>query len=562
MDAPGLLAAAERDYDGLMIRCAAFDRELEADLRRVGGEAYERIGALAYRQTFAAQELAADASGKPLMFSKENNSNGSIATVDILYPTSPQLLFLSPTLLKASLVPELDYASSPQWKFPFAPHDLGTYPLANGQTYGGGERSLSGQMPIEETGNLMILLGALAKVEGNADFAAKYWPTLERWAKYLEDKGFDPENQLSTDDFSGHLAHNVNLSAKAIEGLGSYATLAEMRGMKSVAAKYRGLAEGFAKRWVQEAGDANGATRLAFDRPGTWSQKYNLVWDRILGLNLFPKSVLDKEVAFYRANLNPYGLPLDNRADYTKLDWTLWTATLTGRRDDFDALVAPTLRFLNDTPDRLPMTDWHRTLVARQQGFKARSVVGGVYIKMLDEPALWSKWAGRDRETVANWAPFPAPPAVTAFVPTSETAGVEWAYTFDQPSGDWASPGYSTSGWKKGLAGFGSAANPDATIRTQWTSDDIWIRRDFEMPATIPDGLQLEVSHDDDAEVYVNGTLIARLNGANAGYARRRLSKTALAAFRPGRNTIAIHCRETGGDQFIDAGFVTVKYPK
>ena len=562
MDAGALLSLAEKDYERLRMRCDTFDTELEADLRRVGGEAYERIGALAYRQSFAAQQLVADANGKPLFFSKENNSNGSIATVDILYPTSPQMLLLSPALLRASLVPQLDYASSPQWKFPFAPHDLGTYPLANGQTYGGGERSLSGQMPVEETGNLLILLAALAKVEGNADFAAKYWPTLERWAKYLQDKGFDPESQLSTDDFSGHLAHNVNLSAKAIEALGAYAMLAEMRGMKDEATKYRGVARTFAERWVKEAGDANGATRLAFDKPDTWSQKYNLVWDRLLGLSLFPKSVLRKEVDFYRSKMNEYGLPLDNRADYTKLDWTLWTATLTGERSDFDALVAPTARFLNDTPDRLPMTDWHRTSVARQQGFKARSVVGGVFIKMLDDPALWAKWTGRNKEKITGWAPFPSPAIVTSFVPTSEKAGQEWSYTFDAPSGDWTSPSYSASAWKKGLAGFGSAANPDATIRTQWTSDDIWIRRDFEMPAEIPDGLQLEISHDDDAEVYVNGTLIARLGGANSGYNRIRLSPKALATFRPGRNTIAIHCKETGGDQFIDAGFVTVKYPK
>ena len=256
---------------------------------------------------------------------------------------------------------------------------------------------------------MLALLAALARVEGNADFCVKYWPVLEKWAEYLKAKGFDPENQLCTDDFAGHLAHNVNLSAKAICGLGAFGQLCELRGKKAEAAEYGKLAKEFAVKWVKEADDGD-HFRLAFDKPGTWSQKYNVVWDRILGLNLFPAAMLRKEMDFYKTKQSAFGLPLDSRKDYTKLDWTLWTATLTQDPADFTALLDPVYRFLNETPNRVPMTDWFDTKTAKHVGFQARSVVGGVFLQMLYDRAGWKKWASRDVTKAANWAPLPKPP--------------------------------------------------------------------------------------------------------------------------------------------------------
>jgi len=230
---------------------------------------------------------------------------------------------------------------------------------------------------------------------------------LEKWADYLKTKGFDPENQLCTDDFAGHLAHNVNLSAKAICGLGAFGKLCGMRGDTAKETAFLQSAREFAARWVKEADDGD-HFRLAFDKPGTWSQKYNLVWDRILGLNLFPVEVLRKEMDFYKTRQNTYGLPLDSRKDYTKLDWTLWTATLTQNRGDFEALVEPVYRFLQESPSRVPMTDWFDTKTGKKVGFQARSVVGGVFLQMLYDSGLWKQWAGKDKTKPPNWAPLPA----------------------------------------------------------------------------------------------------------------------------------------------------------
>jgi hypothetical protein len=393
-EAADLIRMGRRDHDSLLARSKAFDDQLMADMRRAGGEKYARLASLAYRQTLAAHKLVADADGTPQYFPKENFSNGCIATVDVIYPSAPFALLFNPKLLRAQLQPVLEYARMGRWRWPFAPHDLGTYPHANGQVYGGGERTEENQMPVEESGNMLIMLAALAQVEGTAEFADKYWAELTRWAEYLKQKGLDPENQLSTDDFAGHLAHNANLSIKAILALGSYGRLAELTGRKEIAAEYRRTTQEFVKKWV-ELGAEGDHYRLAFDKPGTWSQKYNLVWDKLLGLNLFPAEVARKEIAYYLTKMNQYGLPLDNRRTYTKLDWILWTATMTENAGDFEKIVGPAYQFANDSESRVPLSDWYDTVTAKQQGFQARSVVGGLFIKMLADPAMWKRYAGR-----------------------------------------------------------------------------------------------------------------------------------------------------------------------
>lgn len=556
-----LITDSVEQYDALRRRGEAFDRELMEDLTRAGGPEYAWLCALSYRQSIAASKLVADANGQPLWFCKENSSNGCMGTVDVFYPQAPLPLLFSPTLSKAMLVPVLDYASSDLWKWPNAPHDVGTWPHATGQVYGGSDSN--GGMPVEESANMLLLVAAVAHVEGNADFAGRYWPVLTRWMEYLERYGRDPENQLCTDDFAGHLAHNANLAAKAICAIGAYAQLAEMRGETETAKKYADMARDYARAWMELADDGD-HYRLAYDRPGTWSCKYNLVWDRVLGLDIFPPEVVRKEMAFYRKNIDPYGLALDGRdqnapgrrARWTKADWAVWTACLTGDDADFMAITRPLYRFYNEAERRVGLSDLYFTDRPDAAIFKARPVMGGVFIRMLCDADAWSKWASRDQtRDVGDWAPLPKPPVV---VPVVAPASVTWRYTTRQPAPGWESPAFDDSGWRVGPGGFGTRGTPGAAVNTLWDTPDIWLRGEVNVPAGDYTDLRMYVHHDEDAEIYVDGRLALRLKGYSTRY-ETQPPASVPSPFTPGRHSIAVRCHQTGGGQYIDVGFVDVR---
>lgn len=379
MTAVKMLEDREHNYSRLIRECDQFDTRMQQQAAAAGGEKYAHLCELAYRQALAACKLAAGPDGKPLFFSKENFSNGDISTVDVIYPTSPVLLYYNPRLLEALMDPIFYDCESGRWTAPYSPHDLGTYPVANGRRADQEEA-----MPIEESGNMLIMTAAISAVEGNASYAREHWKVLTRWADFLLKNGMDPKNQLTTDDFAGRSAHNANLSVKAIVGIACYGRVAGMLGKTDIEKKFLDTARHMAQKWIRldKEGDHY---KLTFDRPGTWSQKYNLVWDKILNLDVFPKSVARTEVDYYLTKQNRYGLPLDSRATYSKSDWITWTATLSPDKATFEKFIDPLYRYVDQTPDRVPMSDWFQTTDATQVGFQARSVVGGYFIKMLDQ---------------------------------------------------------------------------------------------------------------------------------------------------------------------------------
>ena len=394
----------------ILERCATFDEALLAQARSKGGEDYALILSAAYRQSIAAHKLVADLDGTPLFISKENDSNGCAATVDVSYPSVPLFLMYCPELVRGMLRPIFRFARMPVWTYDFAPHDVGRYPILTGQVYGARQRAkhqamgiahppyylypatadaylLHRQMPVEESADMLLMVASCGKADGDYTLAKENLDLLEQWCRYLQEFGNDPGEQLCTDDFAGHLAHNVNLSAKAILGIAAFGQILQALGQEEKAEAYFRQAKEMMESWLVRA-DAGGYTRLAFGGSG-WSMKYNLVWDRLLGLDLIPDTFYEKEIASYLPRMERYGLPLDSRAPYSKTDWILWTAAM-APEEDFPKFVAPVADYLRQTDTRVPFSDYCDTETGRYEKFIARSVQGGLFM-----PLLMDRWAKR-----------------------------------------------------------------------------------------------------------------------------------------------------------------------
>lgn len=389
----------------ILRRCARFDRMLLSDARRLGGSNYAKIVSAAYRQSVAAHKLVADTNGDLLFISKENDSNGCAATVDVSYPSSPLYLLYCPELVRAMCRPIFYFAKLPVWRYDFAPHDVGRYPTLLGQVYGSKYRKkqhaegatvaplylypdtvdafdFKTQMPVEESADMLLMLAAAGRADGDFALAAENLDLLRSWCGYLLREGEDPGEQLCTDDFAGHLARNTNLSAKAIMGVAAFSEILGALGERKEAETYMNKAREMAASWLRRAVAPDGHSYLTFDEVG-WSQKYNLVWDKVFGWDLLPEEFYEKELASYLPHINRYGLPLDSRANYTKSDWTMWVAAMTDDRAVFDALTKPMVRFLAETPSRVPFADYYDTVVGWSERFVGRSVQGGVFMPLL-----------------------------------------------------------------------------------------------------------------------------------------------------------------------------------
>ncbi len=404
---------AYENAEKIVRKCRAFDKKLKEDCAAVG-EGYYALACAALRQSVGGHKLVQTAKGELLFLSKECDSNGCIGTVDVSYPSMPLFLLYAPELVNAMVRGIFAFARMPVWTFGFAPHDLGTYPWCSGQVYGvRGEEDKYNcgmlafgwgegpktqpvlylrpaasnvyneqmQMPVEECGNMLVMTAAALRAGAAAELAERNFDLLEKWVGYLETYGPDPENQLCTDDFAGHLAGNVNLTVKALAGIESFSIVCRALGKEEAAAAYEAKAKAFAAAFKEKVGE--GVMPLAYGQEGTYSLKYNLLFDKLFGFDLIGQDVCEREVAYYLTKNNRYGVPLDTRENYTKSDWILWCAALTDDKAKAEGLYAPVLRYLEEGPVRLPFGDWYRTENGEIVHFINRTVQGGIFAPLL-----------------------------------------------------------------------------------------------------------------------------------------------------------------------------------
>lgn len=363
-------------------RADALDARIRRDARAAGGEHYEGLCVISLRQAYGGTELVLGPHGEAWAFLKEISSDGNMSTVDVLYPAAPVWMYLDPDYLRMLLLPLLDYAERGGWPKSFAEHDVGaSYPQASGHNDGKEE-----DMPVEETGNMLIMVAAYLRRVPRADaraFAGRHYRLLTKWARYLEKNLPDPGFQNQTDDFAGSIAHSVNLALKGIVALAAMGQIAQLAGHVSDVDRYRQRARKDIAYWAARAKDPSAPhldlTYHDGGGQGTWGTLYNGFADAVLGTDLIPASIRTMQAQWYRHHCNAFGLPLQVPHSYAKSDWELFTAAWLADQPIAQELIDRVYAYANATPDRVPFCDLYNTVTGRRVAFEARPVQGGIF---------------------------------------------------------------------------------------------------------------------------------------------------------------------------------------
>ena len=397
---------AENKQEEIENACKEFDDRLVREGIKYGKD-YLNLAYASVRQIMGASKIVETKDKRVLFLTKECNSDGCIATVDVSYPMLPFCKKYNVTLLKGMLYPIMDFAKMPIWKEKFAPHDAGVYPYCIGQHYAvqcGGDSEYCykdwskpetlpfyylfpkdnniyeyyKQMPVEECANMLIMVAFTE----DKNMIKENIELLQKWADYLVEKGLIPENQLCTDDFAGHIDKNANLAIKAIMGIKAFAVIAKIAENEQTSLQYGKTARDYAEKWMQLY-MRNDHSVLSQGDEDTYSLKYNLVIDKLLGERVFPEEMNEKETDYYLTKSKKYGIPLDSRVKYTKSDWLMWSAALTEDIEKRKRFVDMLARFLRETEDRVPFSDWYDTETGRYITFRNRTVQGGIFMLLL-----------------------------------------------------------------------------------------------------------------------------------------------------------------------------------
>ncbi|KAK7937268.1 uncharacterized protein PG986_014136 [Apiospora aurea] len=363
-------------------------------------DSYYAIVALSARQvmgsfvyaippTVSSCNTSSPGSGEPLVFLKEISSDGNVGTLDVLFPTAPFFLYANPEILKYSLEPIFQLQEGGFYPNPFAMHDIGgSFPNATGHISGDDEA-----MPVEESGNLILMSYAYYKFSGHSDWLQRHYPTLTRSASYLLAFSKVPAAQLSTDDFAGRMINQTNLGIKGIIALKTMSLMSRMYPATSTttnadADAMGGVTDAVVKAYYADwerygIAPSRDHTLLAYQWRSSWGLLYNIYLDKLLNLGVVDKAVYAMQSRWYARVSQLYGVPLDSRHHYTKSDWGIWAAA-TCSASTRKMFVTSIAYWLNNTATRFPFTDLYETIgdggyprVPDEVTFKARPVVGG-----------------------------------------------------------------------------------------------------------------------------------------------------------------------------------------
>ncbi|KAL2198179.1 hypothetical protein P885DRAFT_34650 [Corynascus similis CBS 632.67] len=370
------LVAFYNDYEHASETSSALDQQIQSDSEDAAGEDYAIVTTLAVRQTFGALQYAGTAS-KPYIFLKEISSNSDIQTVDVIFPAYPIFMYLNASLGRYLLDPLFENQESGAYPNKHAIHDLGTFPVARGYPNGDDE-----PMPLEECGNMIIMVLAYAQRTGDNAYLSDHYPILSQWAEFLVDESLIPADQLSTDDFAGTLANQTNLAIKGIIGLKAMSRIARLTDNED---KYGEIADRYLEGW-KELGINSQAnpphTTLSYGDNDSHGLLYNIYADKLLGLDFVDQSVFDMQSKFYPTVASEYGVALDTRHTWTKSDWEMFAAAVAGPQTRA-MLISLLARWVGVTSSNRAMTDLYdvETGGYPEGGptFVARPVVGGMF---------------------------------------------------------------------------------------------------------------------------------------------------------------------------------------
>lgn len=364
------------DYKNVRDKSVELDKQVANDATQVGGQDYVTIVSLAARQAWAATQVAGTEKD-PYIFMKEISSNGNMNTVDVIYPSSPLLLYFNPAWLKFLLDPVYIVQENGLWPEVFSIHDIGFhYPNATGHA-----TEDTQEMPVEESGNMLILSLAYAQKTGDTNYLSQHYDLLRQWTDYLVGNTLIPATQQSTDDFAGALANQTNLALKGIIAIQAMSAIANLTDHAADGSNFSQIATSYIAQW-QDLGinydDSPPHTTLAYDNASSHGLLYNIYADALVQTDLVPRSVYEMQSEFYPTIAEKFGVPLDTRHGWAKNDWEMWSAAVASESTRTE-MLGRLAKWIGETSTNSPATDLYEAATGGYGPvpFAARPVVGG-----------------------------------------------------------------------------------------------------------------------------------------------------------------------------------------